>query len=421
MPEVGAQPVDIITAIRSQITDIQTKVGNSGKIQWYVDASVSASGAGTSWATAFKTPQEAINAASANDIILIQSGFYDNNLTATGLTIDKTLKLIGVGVASVFTNTHASASSHAVVSSTTDMGAIFCEFDNIAFNSPGIIGVTFGNNSAAPRFTNCWFQQLNPAVKSTGDTQNGVVLFRNCIFALCYSCFYSDSSSGIGLNFFDECMMTGLLPGAGTAINLVSGALNLINKCTIVNFAVGVHSSAGTGYNVISGGYFNNTQNFDLLATGDVIIGANEASSILSGNSIQDDLQHIYVQLAASQKVYPTLHAGVNVVSSTSAWTLGSGTEIVPVNTITSNFHITGVSLDHISDTAQQYELVLYDATASTEISRIAFDGSGTQTTYNLNCNTIDIPANHQISAALASSEAAANNVNVKITYHTHA
>ena len=57
---------------------------------WYVDASVSESGDGTSWETAFKTIQEGVNAATAGDTINVAAGTYKENVV-----LDKQLTLIG--------------------------------------------------------------------------------------------------------------------------------------------------------------------------------------------------------------------------------------------------------------------------------------------------------------------------------------
>ena len=55
--------------------------------RWHVDSSVSDSGDGTSWETAFQTIQEAMNAAAHGDTVLVAQGIYTENIRFSGKNI----------------------------------------------------------------------------------------------------------------------------------------------------------------------------------------------------------------------------------------------------------------------------------------------------------------------------------------------
>ncbi len=56
---------------------------------WYVDAAVASSGGGSSWATAFKTIQEGLTVAAANDTVEVAGGVYNEalNTVRAGVTV----------------------------------------------------------------------------------------------------------------------------------------------------------------------------------------------------------------------------------------------------------------------------------------------------------------------------------------------
>ena len=122
------------------------------------------------------------------------------------------------------------------------------------------------------------------------------------------------------------------------------------------------------------------------------------------------------------QKVYPTLSNGISVNASAGAWTLSAAfTQIVPVNTITSDFYITYFHVSTASAT-DTYELVLYSGTAGNEveIGRARFYKDGGKETGVFVCplSTLKIAANSRISAKIASL-AGSRTAIVSIYYHT--
>ena len=123
----------------------------------------------------------------------------------------------------------------------------------------------------------------------------------------------------------------------------------------------------------------------------------------------------VKTNLLSADKVYPTMAAGVTVTADAAAWTLGNYAEVVPVNTITSNFVINQINMGAVS-AATYYELVLYAAT--TEVGRIRFYTSDAAYGYAFKgFHTPVIAANSQIQAKLATASAEADTCVISISY----
>lgn len=95
-------------AVGSRLANLNSDGLYSGPITgkgevWYVDSTVTSSGAGTSWATAFKTIAEAVAAATGGDTIKCSGSFSEGvTISATscaGSTTGDGLILVGVGTA----------------------------------------------------------------------------------------------------------------------------------------------------------------------------------------------------------------------------------------------------------------------------------------------------------------------------------
>ena len=139
-----------------------------------------------------------------------------------------------------------------------------------------------------------------------------------------------------------------------------------------------------------------------------------------AGDSLYGKIETLTDHIHSTTKVYPTLANGVTVTGD-AAWTLGAFVEIVPVNTITSDFDIHFIDIEDISAN-DVYELVLYKGLGGSEIEigRIRFTKDAVQAgTVNQPFQTELIAANERISAKVASSSGS-DNVTISIRYHTY-
>lgn len=143
------------------------------------------------------------------------------------------------------------------------------------------------------------------------------------------------------------------------------------------------------------------------------------AKYIAGKETSYDRLHTLSDHFHSPSKVYPTLAAGVSVVSG-AAWTLGNFTEIIPANTITEKFDIHWVDVEDVTDD-ETYELVLY--AVETEIARIRFaadNPAGNRITTSPVPVQMEIQeANTQIQAKLASSGATETAI-ISVIYHEY-
>jgi hypothetical protein len=127
-------------------------------------------------------------------------------------------------------------------------------------------------------------------------------------------------------------------------------------------------------------------------------------------------LNTMYEHIHGTQKVYPTLAAGVDVLGG-AAWTLGEFVEIVPVNTIRTDFDIHYINIANAT-AADTYELVLY--AVSTEIGRVRLTrASGAQQVNPVPFMTKMIAKDTQIQAKVASASGG-DTLTISLFYHTY-
>lgn len=142
---------------------------NSGSV-WYADSSVSASKAGTTWDTAFKTITEAVAAASAGDTIYLKGTFTEAVTVSTaGLTF------IGAGPTPNDNVWMESAADDDLVT----LSAGHCRFYNIRFRVPttGGRGIVM-SGADYTRVIGCYFQGRGgseAAISEDGSNDNCVI------------------------------------------------------------------------------------------------------------------------------------------------------------------------------------------------------------------------------------------------------
>ncbi len=142
-------------------------------------------------------------------------------------------------------------------------------------------------------------------------------------------------------------------------------------------------------------------------------------NDVNSAETIFGFLQDMWEELHSSQLVYPSLAQGVLITSHSNAYTLGNFIEVIPVNTITNEFHIHHLHL--LSPNANgDYEIRLYQGT--TLIGEATFSRTDKKDDVEgLEIYTSHCEANAQIQARLSSSNAAQQDtVRLKVWYHLH-
>lgn len=132
------------------------------------------------------------------------------------------------------------------------------------------------------------------------------------------------------------------------------------------------------------------------------------------GSTIAVTLADQYI--VAERKVYPTLAAGATVISAAANWTYGAYAVIVPADTLTNDFQISGISVESCSDNAV-YQLELYKGVGTDVVTgvRFAVEGGffGNQV-YIVGSEIVD--GGSQVRARLASSDGALNQGTITIS-----
>ena len=136
------------------------------------------------------------------------------------------------------------------------------------------------------------------------------------------------------------------------------------------------------------------------------------------GDSIMADTHTVNEHIHTACNVYPTIAGGVAVATNAAAWTLGDFVEIVPVNTIDTDFDIHHICVEALDDNGV-YEIVLY--AVEVEIGRVRVTkNANLDATMNIPFQDVIIPANTQIQAKAASS-VGSSVATISLFYHIYA
>ncbi|MGD8499536.1 MAG: hypothetical protein PVJ86_02750 [Phycisphaerales bacterium] len=119
-------------------------------------------------------------------------------------------------------------------------------------------------------------------------------------------------------------------------------------------------------------------------------------------------------------QVYPTLTAGATVVSAAADWTYGAYAVVVPINTITSRYHIVSMTVESCDQNAV-FQLALYKGAADDLVATTRFAVSGGfwgNSVYVMGSEPVE--ANAQLRARVASSDGLANQatLTISVAYH---
>ncbi len=441
-----------LSSIRNGINNVKTDTESIQAAQglaaigttWFVDASVSSSGDGRTPDTAFKTIQEAVDAASSGDVIFIEAGEYDENAHPEGLKITKNnLRIISKPpFQAIIYNTHASSTS-----------TIYVDGDYIYFSDLLLMGDVYNASycSEGIIYTSGKLLRTTERVAAFGFSGSGFQFNGNTHFV--NDCF--TIICGIGFEFvtvvnsvLNNCVAMSIGAGTGFGLTSTGGDTNFFYNCGVVNVDTGISIASGSNDNLFVNFSFGNVTTAQIVdnGTNNKFINCGSDSGISHGNTLAEDLKTIYddakylystaldgsetansigekvstilKNVRGTPKVYPDLANGVQLTAhATNAWTLGTITQVVPANTITNNFTIGGIAIDTISDTTKLYQVNLYYGDGDTFCGSFTFDANKFNGFASYPVKTIQIPANSKVSAAVACSGGAGETLNIKILY----
>jgi len=143
-------------------------------------------------------------------------------------------------------------------------------------------------------------------------------------------------------------------------------------------------------------------------------------SHIAGKENIYDTVTVLEEHVHTSSECYPTLASGVTVTGAAGAWTNGAYVEIIPANTVTSDFDIHFVSIEDMSAN-DVYELELAYGAGDTHAGCIRLVKSvGNEATQQIPVQTPIIPKNSRVRARVATAGGGSDTVDIALLYHIY-
>jgi len=139
--------------------------------------------------------------------------------------------------------------------------------------------------------------------------------------------------------------------------------------------------------------------------------------SVIDGLHLTESyVQALYNANYKQGRVYPTLAAGVTVVSAATDWVLGAITEVIPAGTVSVPFHASMVSIESC-DKDGVFELAMYHGPTDIPMSTIRFAVQGGYFGNQLYLiPSVKILTDVNLSAALACSDGTAGAATIMIS-----
>jgi hypothetical protein len=144
---------------------------------------------------------------------------------------------------------------------------------------------------------------------------------------------------------------------------IISPVLYFVLAILIVLAFMPIINSGTLSSNLQAASNYLTGQGYIVLAAGEYNLIAKEATAQAAVTAAQNTATTILANLHSKQYVYPEKAVSVTLpADGANPWTYGALTTVVPINTITSNFNIHGISISNMSATSSYVVRITYGA-----------------------------------------------------------